>query len=208
MRERPIIMQAESVQAIMEGRKTQTRRVVTRQNSLMDGYPGPKWRWDALDWNDAFVDPGPSPAGNPGPYLKVACPSQDTRHRIYSRLWDEDRLWVREAWGYVPGGIMFVAGNPYADSIARVRSPLHLRKTDARLWLEICSVRVERLHEITTKDIEREGISVNDGNPCAFRSQDMRIRFREMWNDINQERGFSFASNPWVWAITFRRIEP
>ncbi len=92
---------AEMVRAILDGRKGQTRRVVTSRNSLLDGHKGVAgWVWGELDWTDAYVDGGPSPAGNAGPYLKVGRPSMDSRHRIYPKVWIGDLLWVREAWGF------------------------------------------------------------------------------------------------------------
>lgn len=61
-----------------------TRHPLTPQNTRCDGrQKWPQWRWDGMDWAGAFVDEGPSPAGNPGPYLKVAYPADGTRHRIY-----------------------------------------------------------------------------------------------------------------------------
>jgi len=60
------------------------RQPLTPQNTRCDGrYKWPEWRWAGMNWTDAFVDPGPSPAGNPGPYLKVPFPKEGTRHRIY-----------------------------------------------------------------------------------------------------------------------------
>lgn len=101
--ERPILMDQVSVQGFLDNRKTQTRRVITPRNGLLDGRRGGRvgWLraiWDGLDWSSAVVDLGPSPAGNPGPYCKVPCPAEDTWHRVYPIFRAGDRLWVRERW--------------------------------------------------------------------------------------------------------------
>jgi hypothetical protein len=100
MKEHPILFSAPMVRAILAGRKTQTRRVVAASNSLMNGSPCRKEDWPRLDYRGAWIDQGPSPAGNPGPYLKVPRPDDDTIHRVYSRKYPGDRLWVRESWQY------------------------------------------------------------------------------------------------------------
>lgn len=72
MKEHPILFNGEMVRAYQDGRKSQTRRIVTARNSLVDGHVPSGAEWAALDFASAWVDPGPSPAGNPGPYLKVS----------------------------------------------------------------------------------------------------------------------------------------
>lgn len=128
--ERPIIFGAPSIRAILDGRKSQTRRVLSTRNTRRDGYPWSKrYPWGAHDWANAFVDDGPSPAGNPGPYLKAPYPAQETRHRIYPIYWPGDRFWVRETWwiaerysyGTTPGGVE-LSPPPLAY---RAGSPVH-----------------------------------------------------------------------------------
>jgi hypothetical protein len=91
--------------ALAAGTKNVTRRVLGTGNTLFNGRP---WTgaMKALewDWEGAWIDDGPSPAGNPGPYLKLPWKSgapevwEGTVHRIYPRVQPGDRLWVREAW--------------------------------------------------------------------------------------------------------------
>ncbi len=88
------------VRAIIAGTKNQTRRLVTRRNSLVDGASASAALWGELDFGspDVRMDPGPSPAGNPGQYLKVPRRGWDTVHRVYPRVQPGDRLWVRETY--------------------------------------------------------------------------------------------------------------
>ena len=99
MKEHGKLFNTAMVQAFLEGRKNQTRRVVDAHNSLVDGSGMSKKRWEAaaFDLANATIDNGPSPAGNPGPYLKAAC-AEGTTHRIYSRVQPGDRIWVKEGY--------------------------------------------------------------------------------------------------------------
>lgn len=105
VRERPIIMSGPMVRAVLDGTKTQTRRVVTDRNSRGN------WRPSQCEMESAWVDPGPSPAGNPGPYLKASpsvagyasrdWPADDgIVDRIYPTWTRGERLWVKETWQY------------------------------------------------------------------------------------------------------------
>jgi hypothetical protein len=175
VREHPTLFSTPMVQATLARHKTQTRRVVSVGNSLVNGSPPCKSRnkdilsaWYNLDLSDAFVDTGPSPAGNPGPYLQVAG-GDETRHRVYPRVQPGDRLWVRETWVKADGLVTFRADGDWiahmreepqaAAAAKRVRwqSGRFLRRSDCRIQLEITEVRVERLQEITEQDARAEG---------------------------------------------------
>lgn len=95
MKEFPLLFTAEMVRAYLEGRKTQTRRIPTPYNSTIDGPTCNLKLWKTLDWTRATPDPGPSPAGNPGPYWKVPS-TLGTTHRVYCRYQVGDRLWGKE----------------------------------------------------------------------------------------------------------------
>lgn len=119
MSDYPRLFKDWSVRAILAGTKVQTRRPVTRSNSLVDGSPTTAQFWAGLDFSQAWLDAGPSPAGNPGPYLKVPQTDNehfpgDTVHRIYSRIWDGDRIWGREKWrvcGWWEGESLTIQGS-------------------------------------------------------------------------------------------------
>lgn len=95
MKEFPLLFTAEMVRAYFAGRKTQTRRIPTPYNSTIDGPTCNLKLWETLDWTRAVPDPGPSPAGNPGPYWKVPS-TLGTTHRVYCRYQVGDRLWGKE----------------------------------------------------------------------------------------------------------------
>jgi hypothetical protein len=108
MKERGLIFSGGLVPKILSGAKTQTRRVVTPHTSYMDGSPVNAEVWSELQFDRAWTDRGPSPAGNPGPYLKVPRPwiqkgkqIDETVHRIYPRYFPGDRIWVRETWNLI-----------------------------------------------------------------------------------------------------------
>jgi len=215
--EHGMLFSAPMVRAILAGRKSQTRRVVTSKNSLVDGSPPCMKRdpeilgaWHNLDFTDAFVDPGPSPAGNPGPYLRVADAPNESRHRVYPRVQPSDRLWVRETWCQVPGGDDYVyradlSDEHRLDELAVRRSAgalatswrpsIFMPRRAARIVLTVSGVRAQRLQDITDADALGEGVPGLNA-------------FRALWESINGHRpGCAWADNAWVWALAFERVE-
>jgi hypothetical protein len=229
MKERPIIFSAEMVRAILEGRKTQTRRV--RGLEDVNNYPG------------SFV--GVASLGALGYrglcrsdyYLK---PSAKKEYQKYPRLYHwllgvqsrelnpipvrcpygqpGDRLWVRETWATTntcdylapkeiwryehPPMLYYSAWTGAAresKNRGKWRSPIHMPRWASRITLEIKSVRVERVQEISEEDAIAEGISGGDwlGNPVG--------EYRKLWDSINAKRGYPWESNSWVWAIEFEQ---
>jgi hypothetical protein len=204
MREHPIIFSAPMVRAILEGRKTQTRRVVKPQpnsgpnGSMVDLMGG---EWGLLDGD--LSGNWRCPYGQPG-----------------------DRLWCRETWAetdrtdgvpvvtYAAGGCIAVGRkhgcaddyliHDYALTETpepdRWRPSIHMPRWASRITLEITDVRVQRVQDISATDAWAEGIPHSpDVNPMH--------EFEELWDSINESRGFGWNANPYVWALTFRRVE-
>lgn len=207
MKERPILFSGPMVRAILDGRKTVTRRVVKPQPQRVGTYTrdGQEVDWVELDEDGDPVDSElRCPYGMPG-----------------------DRLWVRETWGvdhlsmaagipkatpeWLPDeGVLYRADGDCCEQIPECqcadttfplwRPSIHMPRWASRILLEVVSVRVERLQEITVEDAAREGVSLR--SECSVGDN-----FRALWDEINAGRGFAWASNPWVWRVEFRRIE-
>jgi hypothetical protein len=203
--ERPILFSAEMVRAILDGRKTQTRRVVKPQPS------------------DAAV------VARNSAYLCVQEPGDDRARTVQCPYAPGDLLWVREAWRAAPEydntkpiDIPDDAMIDYAadsDDCAghftwgRWRSPIHLPEHLARLpRLRITEVCVSRVQDISEADAIAEGVRrlgdwwAGEQHPVKKvpKSRESAVAaFRDLWNSINAKRGFGWDANPWVWAITF-----
>lgn len=195
IQERPILFSGLMVQAILEGRKTQTRRVIKPQ-------PTP-WRpddvEDVVEWQcksrGTVIHSVPSGLIPFCPYGEVG-----------------DRLWVRETFG-LPFGLSYgrkvlyrADGCHTPDAMWSWRPSIHMPRWASRLTLEIIGVRVERIQDISEADVKAEGCEY-----LAYRCADeMRpndpSEFSDLWDIINEKRGFGWAANPWVWVVEFRVI--
>lgn len=181
MRERPILFSAPMVRAILDGRKTQTRRAVKHTPLL--GYPD--------DWCHHVG-------------------KRDFEHgvgdfrRFCAYGQPGDQLWVRET--FATDGEGFFAfradGETYNDGLPWKPS-IHMPRKASRIDLEITGIRVERLQEISYKDTIAEG-----PRPCGWGNDDGGVQrnFARLWDEINGPG--SWDKNPWVWVIEFRRIRP
>ncbi|RQQ19691.1 hypothetical protein DF107_17965 [Burkholderia stagnalis] len=214
MTKRPILFSAAMVRAILQGRKTQTRRIVKlpHMNSLGEWEPttiggenggrtatGETVPLQGGIWHTRTGDCLLSPHGQPG-----------------------DRLWVREThlnwWkldeanpegprvfshvaAYAADGYELQPGEKWIPSI-------HMLRAASRITLEITSVRAERLQSISWDDAIAEGIP--DPRRAARRVDPVEgcvAQFRALWDGLNAARGHGWDANPWVWRIEFRRIK-
>jgi hypothetical protein len=227
MREHPIPFIDPLVQKILADEKTQTRRLPSPTNCTIDGPSCRKKLWARLDFSKGFVDPGPSPAGNAGPYLKIPTLDGETVHRVYPRVNCGDRLWVRETHGYGSGRSAFsvprvvyraTAGGP-AVAPNFWRPPMFMKREHSRINLEVTRVRIERLQELTHQDAIAEGMesrSFRQGyGPAA--------EFYKIWNRLHANGADgdatdaeviaaaeprSWEANPWVLVYEFKRAWP
>jgi len=225
MKERPIIFTGEMVRAILAGRKTETRRVAESIGQSWSIVGGGR-AWADLDFRSpkVFADKGPSPAGNPGPYLHVPW-RDDTTQRVYPRIQVGDRLWVREAfWHDEPfhaeclASVDYVADHepgwhpyPQQDGVFSnfvKRSPMHMWKWAARLWLEVVEVRVERVQSMSNYSWVADFCPTLGDQQRALESfvgeQFQKEHSKKLWDRLNAKRGFGWDANPWVWVIRFK----
>lgn len=198
MKERPILFSAPMVIAILSGSKSQTRRVVKMKphHQIEERDNGTPWPWmydgerDADSWMAC-------PYGQPG-----------------------DRLWVRETFVRIDGQTRpwietdykatYTHGDRLGDSlgIRKKWSPsIHMPRHASRITLEITSVRVERLQDISEADAQAEGWTRRPevSTDPQVHKEAARDWFMDLWESINGHG--SWDANPWVWAVEFRSLE-
>ncbi|EPV2316510.1 hypothetical protein ACV247_000488 [Pseudomonas aeruginosa] len=226
MKERPILFTGPMVRAILEGRKTVTRRVMKPQPDFLGSMVDPNTPFKTLD---------------AGLHARITCPYGEPG----------DRLWVRETWHvgkphdktapadilapllaegrgitvlYTAGGWQSVgpAGReepiypddqPLPDWAGKGRPSIHMPRWASRILLEITAVRVERLQDISEEQALAEGVR---GEPCDHTRQacadigcwgdTAKGAFGFLWESLNGEG--SWAANPWVWVVEFKRVTP
>lgn len=199
MKERGMIFNGEMVRALLDGRKTQTRRPVKFQ--LIDKNMGCELAGNELAGELAAGDYWNSPFGKPG-----------------------DRIWVRETWAEAGAGApdlkLYRADYPEhvpahyenvppADEI-RWTPSIHMPRWASRLTLEITCVRVERLNSISQEDAQAEGMELTGWRP-TYSDPDSGgevwtpyDNFAQLWESIYGEE--SWKANPWVWVIEFKVV--
>lgn len=231
MKERPILFSDQMVRAILEGRKTQTRRIVKQV---------PHWQHcgkDIMEWglSDCYTEEDGTH------WLDIQTDVDDNSHNEIKCPFGQpgDRLWVRESFRFssahdhLPPSVVPVGDKVeyFADTTAhhyldgKCRSSIHMPRWASRITLEITGIRVERLQEMRRDDAFSEGVEhVNPynvtnglppGMPACFKNYqkdngwfaaDPVASFRSLWESINGPG--SWDANPLVWVIEFRRINP
>lgn len=199
MKETGLMFKAPLVRAILEGRKTQTRRIVKPQPAPDKRFQG--WILDSTDrkrigkasWGHGTgglvsdIECIGSPCGKPG-----------------------DRIYVRETFAPYERDCFYRADSG-STAMGPWKPAIHMPKELARIWLEITGVRVERLHAITEADAVRDGglhslpatgrYVMNQGDQYfGLATHDPRELFREIW----ESAGGDWAANQWVWVVDFK----
>lgn len=194
-----MIFNGEMVRAILDSRKTQTRRVIKLFHERGMLNPVVRGRNGEISSVSCRLAPMLCPFGQPG-----------------------DRIWVRETFSAVPdhdepvgcSALLYAAdgGTPYG----KWKPSIHMPRWASRILLEITDVRVDRLNGISEADAQAEGIDMEaladsqDGYDCIA-DHNMTGRptatgaFKYLWESIYGEE--NWLANPWVWVIEFKRIE-
>jgi len=187
----PLILTAAEVRAALNGSKTQHRVRVQFKR------PPP---WQIMDEGDD---------GKPWPFFQDEFGDYHPMHCPFGV--PGDTLWVRETFAECGGQVVYRADNPDGYPGANFqpwRSPLAMPRHLSRLTLEVESVRVQRLQDISEEDARAEGFPWSDGNPGPFGPGQMVVEtkneFRHYWYDKHGPK--SWDANPWVFATTFKRV--
>lgn len=178
-RELPILFSTLLVRAILDGRKTETRRVVRSRHHGVHPIThvcrfSPD-KWTITGRGQTYER---CPYGQPGDLLYV----RETFCRV------GDSVWYRAS-GEDPPGLTWTPS-------------IHMPKAAARIWLRVTEVRVERVQDITEEGAKAEGV-----RGCSWSGvPSWREPFANLWGRINAKRGFGWDANPWVWVVAFEVV--
>ena len=202
VKERPILFSGEMVRAILDGRKTMTRRVVVPQQES----------WFVLD-----INADPIRFWKPAPVSKFIVAPYQRRMK----------LWVRETWAvceqldtHSPSSfqdfdVWFKAdGRFHRHEPSELPSPdgergkwrpsIFMPRWASRITLEVVDVRVEQVKDISREDAIAEGAPDQWFDGDTMRKFVPQGWYENLWDSLNAKRGYSWASNPWVWVIAFQ----
>lgn len=202
VKERPILFSTEMVKAILDEKKSQTRRVIKPQPKPLEG----SWLFWKYKVEDIETEPN-----------SYASPQDMTPYCPYGQV--GDRLWVRET--FIESKYFLNKDGSHsrvwykADDSEHIgvlnypwKPSIHMPRWASRITLEITDVRVERLQEITKDDCLKEGFNIIQGN---MDRPSVRFYFYNYWDSIvNKKYPFNWThtwkGNPWVWVISFKII--
>lgn len=205
---KPILFNTEMVRAILDGRKTCTRRIVKPQQLI-------------------GMLPDKCKNGAPEKFLKEKkhmfkpyCDMTDIEliNTAYKASYQPgDILYVRETWKKAPNGYYYYEDwqrNDIAD-VTKWKPSIHMPKEATRIWLRVTDVMVERLQEITVDGCHREGINietsaVTDGETLNRKHDFSLEKFETLWDSTVKKSDidrYGWDANPWVWVIEFEMCE-
>jgi hypothetical protein len=196
MKERPILYTGEMVRAILDDRKSMTRRVMKPQPV----YAQAEYR-----------------NGEPPAESCYTWPAYNPQHRFLNEIAKEcpygyigDRFWVRETWVQLPNNTILYRATDEERQEAwtmygkpKWKPSIFMPRSASRITLEITNVKVERLRDITEEDAIKEGVKI--GSSSMGHIFTAREHFEGLWDFINGKK-YPWSSNPFVWVIEFKRI--
>ena len=229
MKDRPIIFSGEMVRAILDGKKTQTRRVVkfmhetpkligqaAEHRNLNAVYPAREKGW--VFWQTTRAGDGLAEFTKKAYATGLLCPYGEPG----------DRLWVKEAWytskkyDHLPPAkfpveaktiFRYLGSRAKPEWAGRTRSARFMPRWASRITLEIVNVRVERLQDVSDDDAKAEGFEYY--GETLFKDYGEILaehtaiyKYASYWDLLNARQGFLWKSNPWVWMIEFRVLGP
>lgn len=212
---KPILFSTPMVQAILAGQKTMTRRVITP----------PKWSYGTFVDYETFDN---------GQTIDTICAKTGCFARIEPKYAPGDVLWVRETWQYAysldnndqiiegtgrylyaatdtpPFGLWVREDGTHAENMPW-RPSIFMPRAAARIFLRVTRVRAERLQEITPYDAWCEGCRIGTSISWEEHIPELQqmcrdIAFQQLWDHLNDARGYGWATNPWVWVYEYERI--
>lgn len=200
---KPILFNTDMVRAILDGRKTITRRLVKPQ-------PDEKHQMPL-----GYITSELPPCGDLGKFAFGIDEFGGHLHCVKPPYHPGDILYVRETWHKDINRFMYRADYGKNEKFYRNgkevqikwQPSIHMPKEAARIWLKVKDVRVELLQEITEKQSEDEGC-IYDVEYCVGATA--RAHFKELWNSTIKKSEldrYGWDANPWVWVIEFERIE-
>jgi hypothetical protein len=210
VKERPILFSAPMVRAILEGRKTQTRRALRDQQPVDFGATMHGAHLNCREVHDHGKIVGHRMA-------LVCCPYGIPGDRLWVRetlYLDDDNKWRRTA----DESLIELDSNnewvPYMLSWAHHKESdrchsMYMPRFASRITLEVTGVRVERVQAIEQADAIAEGVDPDDYPPPPDPEGyvfNYRTGYRQLWDSLNAKRGFGWDENPWVWVVQFKRI--
>ena len=221
---KPILFNTQMAQAILEGRKTTTRRIIKVDSKL-----------DFIGCSSTGDDFDTATFGK-GSFDKLL--DAEIKERIKAPYMPNDILYVRETWqisnpmgdfarndrtaeyvykaGYAKGKRIPISIDK-EKNLGVWKPSIHMPKEAARIFLKVIDVRVERLQSITHKDVIYEGTTYDEEmfkfNICLGQDKAeffLKSNFKDLWDSTVNKKDidkYGFNANPWVWVIEFERID-
>lgn len=214
----PILFNADMVRAILEGRKTVTRRIVKHNVATILNSPYHKEHPEVPD--KVLIKKLCRPPYQPGDILYVRetwcwepcweCGMDTEEHNCGDESANKFFNHDKGEWGCY-GYKASLEDNVY-PSVDVWHPSIHMPKEAARIWLKVTDVRVERLQDIDGQGILTEGVENGKSNPAMGKRWEnmQRMAFERLWNSTLKNSDldrYGWGANPWVWVIEFSRYE-